>query len=323
MRSPLAIVCAALAAALPAQDAVAKLAAKAQLALVKSSTTANTGFTVRWGPAGDPGKAAAAAGAAAVALPAPGARGAASGSWSTDRQHARFDGDHGDEILVAGRRAIARDAKRAWSLRRARHADGSPAPFVPDVPALRSFLANQDLAPLHRDVGMLDDRPVEIFGTTLTAEQTTEAVWSGQLPEAWSTNSARLNLAALVAARGGDRTPPAPGGTIDVAVHFEAATGIVRRVVVRTWAVQEVMRGNRIAMRIDADGRPERVDPEEAAEDEAAAKQAATEPLRYEAGLPVRPRRGAVMHEYVVDLHGHGATEPPALDAAQRRLLGI
>jgi hypothetical protein len=317
---------AALAAALPAQDAQTEQAAKARAAMAKAAATANTGFRLRWGPVGG-GAAEPATGTAtsiAVAPVAAGVRGTMRGSWTADRQHLAAEDDHGDEFVMAGRRTIARDATRPWRLRKARRADGSPAPFLPDVPALLALLADQDLVPVCRDVGTIDDRPVEIFGATLDVEQAAEAAWAGMLPSHWTLSPQRLNAGALRAAQdGGRKPPPAPTNTIDVAVWFEPATGIVRRLHLRSWSKQEIMRGNVVAVRINADGRPERVDPEEAAAEEAEAAKEAHGPPRFVDGMPVRPTRAASVHEFVIDLTGHGATDTPALDAAQKRLLGL
>lgn len=323
MRLLLPSLCAAFATLLPAQDVAPDFAARARSALGKTAATANTAFGLRWGPEGAATPPEQGGATRQVGPPIAGVRGAFRGVWAADRLHLTAEDEQGDEFVLAGRRMIARDATRPWCLRKARHADGSPATFLPDVPALLAFLAEQDLAVVCRDVGAVDDRPVEIFGTTLNAEQTAEAAWAGLLPDHWTQNAQRLNLAAIRAAPGGARNAPAaPTNLVDVAVHFEPATGVVHRVRIRSWSKQEVVRGNAVAMRINAEGRPERVDPDEAAADEAAAAKEAEGPPRFAEGMPVRPRRAALVHEIVVDLAGHGATDAPALDPEQQRLLG-
>lgn len=324
MRILLSLSCAALAAVLHAQEAQAAPAAKARAALSNAASTANTGFRVRWGPFVGATEPAAGTATSPGATTVAGVRGALRGSWSSDRLHLASEDEYGDEFVMAGRRTIARDATRPWCLRKARRADGAPVPYLPDVPALLAFLADQDLAAVCRDVGSVDDHPVEIFGATLTVEQATEAAWAGLLPSHWTLNTQQLNAGALRAAQAGARKPPlAPTNTIDVAVCFEPATGIVRRLRIRSWSKQEVVRGNAVAMRINAEGRPERVDPAEVAAEEAEAAKEAAGPPRFVDGLPVRPTRAALVHECVIDLAGHGATDVPALDAAQKRLLGL
>lgn len=300
------------AGAAPADDLRAAAAQRANKAIARSAATVDTSFRVRWGPdlppvAGDPPPAPASAG---------GIKGSASGSWHDGRMLLRLDGEPGDEFLIAGGRTLARDAKRPWAIRRGRHADGSVAPFLPDVLGLLEFLAARELPPTHAGTGAIDDRPVEVVTMTLTTEQAAEAVWSGLLPEFFVAGM------SLALPRGGARPPaPLPTAAVDVAVHFDPAVGAVRRVHVRCWLTPEIQRGGRIALRFNAEGRPERVDPADVDADEAANAEAREQPLRFADGLPLRPRRGLLVSDLVLDLGEPGKATAPELDAAARALL--
>jgi hypothetical protein len=296
----------------PADDAQAAAGKRAGKAIARSAAAVDIAFRVRWGPdlppvAGDPPRAPATAG---------GVRGNATGSWHDGVLLLRLAGEPGDDFLFAGGRTLARDTKRPWALRRGRHADGTVAPFLPDVRGLMDFLAARDLPTTHAGAGAIDDRPVEVVTTTLTAEQAAEAVWSGLLPESFVVGL------SLTLPRGGARAPaPLPTATVDVAVHFDPAGGAVRRVHVRSWLTPEIQRGGRIAMRFNAEGRPERVDPADVEADEAANAEARKQPLRFDDGLPLRPRRGLLVSDLVLDLGEPGKTTAPELDAAARALL--
>jgi hypothetical protein len=296
----------------PADDTRAAAAKRASKAIARSAAAVDTAFHVRWGPdlppvAGDPPRAPATTG---------GVRGKATGSWHDGLLLLRLDGEAGDEFVFAGGRTLARDAKRPWALRRGRHADGTVAPFLPDVLGLMDFLAARDLPTTHASTGAIDDRPVEVVTMTLTAEQTAEAVWSGLLPESFVVGM------SIPLPRAGARAPaPLPTATVDVAVHFDPAVGAVRRVHVRSWLTPEIQRGGRIAMRFNAEGRPERVDLADVEADEAANAEARKQPLRFADGLPVRPRHGLLVGDVVLDLGEAGKATPSELDAAARALL--
>ncbi|MFO0275876.1 MAG: hypothetical protein ACK533_01230, partial [Planctomycetota bacterium] len=90
---------------------------------------------------------------------------------------------------------------------------------------------------------------------------------------------------------------------------------------VRCWLTPEIQRGGRIALRLNAEGRPERVDPADVEADEAANAEAREQPLRFADGLPLRPRRGLLVSDLVLDLGEPGKATAPELDAAARALL--
>lgn len=280
-------------------------------ALVAAAGATDVAYRIRWGadapPAGEGGTKSAPVSEAG-------------GSWHADRVHLRLGGKAGDEFVMNGRRTIARDAQRPWAQRRGRLADGTTLRFLPDPTGLLAFLADQELAVGHADVGAIEDRPVEVVTATLTPEQVAEATWSGLLPAAFTTVPTRLTIAG--AGAGDARAPePAPTADVDVAVHFDPALGVVRRVHVRCWLKPEIQRGNRIALRFNADGRPERVDESAVEEDEQANAEAAKLPLRHADGLPLRPRRGLLVSDVVLDLGEPGKTPAPALDERAAKLL--
>ncbi|MFY9341078.1 MAG: hypothetical protein WAT39_01220 [Planctomycetota bacterium] len=335
MRSQLLPSALVLVALLPAQDtpptapaspAAAELAAaKTRLAaaLAKTATVADTAFTVAWGADkkkkdnDNP----------FAALTGGRATGKVTGSWHRDELRLAFDGDNADELLIAGRRALAKDADSEWKLRSGRYADGNKLDFVPDPSLLLQQLAAWDLAVTQRTAGSLDDRPVEIVSATLSPEQAAEAVWSGLLPEAITQASGGvMRFAAIAAGGGGARpAPPAPTTTIDVAFHLDPGTNLIHQVQFRGWtkadgrmgaAGQFVVVGRAVNVAGGGGG------DEEEEEEDAKAEPAKDAPLVYENGLPVRPRKKTSVCDCTVRLADHGKKAAAELTDAQKKLLG-
>ncbi len=314
---------AASAAAPPADLAAAK--ARAAAALQKCGALADTSFAVRWGPdkkkkdAGNP---------LAVAL-GRASSGATTGSWHQDRQRVVFDNDNDDELLIAGRRTLARDGTTEWALRSARYADGNTVPFVPDVPLLLQQLAAMDLAVVHRAAGALDDRPVEVVSATLTADQAAQLVWSGALPAALVTpgEAGSVFRFAAMGARAGGARPAAttPDATVDLAIHLDPGTNLVHKLHFRGWTKANAAGAPGVVMVAAGAGRIAigGADEEEEDEDEDdAAEPAADAPLVWENGLPNRPRKKVAVNDVVVKLTDHGTTQAAPLTDVQRQLLG-
>lgn len=314
--------------AAPAAPAAADLAAakaRVSAALQKCAALADTAFAMKWGPdkkkkkADDP----------FARMMGAMASGQTKGSWHADLTHVRYEGDTDDELLVAGRRTLAKDGTVDWRLRSGRFADGNTNAYVPDVALLLQQLASWDLAVTNRSVGALDDRPVEIVSVTLSADQVADAVWAGLLPEAIVTANG-LGGGRIVRMGmnigGGNRTPATPPDTtIDLAIHLDPATNLIHQLHFRGWT-KEAQGGAAGVFVVQAGGArvagggDEEEDDEEDETKEAAAKKDA--PLVYENGLPTRPRKKTSVCDVTVKLSQHGQTPAPALTDAQKQLLG-
>jgi hypothetical protein len=305
-------------------------AAKAKLAnaLQKCASQHDTAFEFAWGPDGKKKKKddAMAFAMALGAMP----NGKTSGSWHADLLHVKFDNDNADELLVAGRRTLAKDGKHDWTVRTGRFADGNTAPFVPDPALLLQRLAAWDLAVTHRAVGSLDDRPVEIVSVSLTPDQVTEAVWAGLLPENIAQAAEGMGMFRMVggAAKGARPAPNEPSAQVDLAIHLDPATGIVHQLHFRGWAKADGP-GARFAgaggvvvvgRAIGPGGGGDEEEEEEESDKEAAAQKDA--PLVYENGLPVRPRKKTTVNDCTVRLRDHGQKPAAELTTEQKRLLG-
>ena len=306
-------------------------AAKARLAgaLQKCGALADTAFAMRWGPdkkkkgGDDP----------FAKMMAAMNSGEAKGSWHQDLAHVAFQDDNDDELLIAGRRTLAKDGNLDWRLRQGRFADGNTVAFVPNVPLLLQQLAEWDLAVTQRSVGSLDDKPVEIVSVTLNAEQVADLVWAGLLPEALVTANAMGGITIMrgMAAGGGGNRPPAqaPDSTVDLAIHLDPATNLIHKLHFRGWSKENqggMARAGGAMVMVQAGaarvvgGNQAQEEEEEEDEKETAAKKDA--PLVYENGLPARPRKKTSVTDVTVSLSQHGKKTAPTLSDAQKKLLG-
>ncbi len=304
--------------AAPAADELASSKAKLGMALQKATSLHDTAFTVAWGPDAKKKKDDAFARAFGDT-----SHGKAKGSWHDDRLHVTFDNDQNDAVVVAGRRTIAKDDNNDWKLRGKRYADGNTLDFVPDPAVLLQLLATWDLAVTHREVGALDDRPVEIVTVALSNDQVAEAIWTGAMPEAltMAMSGNVFRLAAGMRA-GGRAAAQAPDTQIDLAIHLDPATGTVHLLHCRGWT-KENARGGMGVVVMRAGGAAKAVDEEEEEEaDEAAEEKAKNAPLVYKNGLPERSRKKTSVCDYTVRFLGHGKTAAPELTNGQKKLLG-
>lgn len=323
---------------LPAQDppATTKPPATAQLtaerlaaasqrlstALQKSAALTDTRFQASWAP--DQKAAGGANQGVAVLL---GARiggsieGACQGSWHQDLLHVHYDGGDHDELLVAGRRMLAKDGQTPWCVRKGRFANGADLGFLPDPNLLLQRLATMGLAVTNREVGSLDDRPVELLSATLDQDQLTELLWSESLP---SSMAMSLHQVFRFQAGGGNQVrmgAQKPDAIVDLVVHLDPAQSLVERLQFRCWTKDDAQVGRFVV--VNGAGAVQAGDDEDEEEaDTPATDGAANQPLRYENGLPVRSRKKTNVMDFTVRLLEHGKVAPPTLDEAQRRLLG-
>lgn len=252
------------------------------------------------------------------------------GSWHAGLLHCVFEGDPADELLVSGRRTLAKAGDGPWALRSRRYADGNTLDFLPDPELLLERLAAWNLAIVHREVGTLDDRPVEIFTATLNPDQVAEATYAGLVP-AWISGAGMNPFAVLVGMRNGGGRPPVapPTSTVDLSIALDPATGLVHELHFRSWSKQPknggmagrfvVVQGGAGGVRVQ-NGNDENDEDEE--EKDAAEAKKDTEP-KYENGLPVRPRKKTTVVDYTVKFTEHGKAKAPALDEAQKALLRL
>ena len=309
-------------ATLPSQDAVQepavdpKAAVKKRLkaALAKSGTTADTAFSLKWGPdkkakQNNP----------FAAMMAEGNSGSVKGSWHDDYRTVKFAGKGKDELLLSGTRMLARDDNRKWCRRNAHFADGNRIIYIPDPQVLLQQLAAWPLAVTHREAGALNDRPVEIVSVTLNAAQVGELFWSGAMPESMATNNGiAFGIAQQV---GGGRAAPAraaatpPDVTMDLAISLDPSTHLVHEIRARAWAKENAnMAVFVINGRIGGNADAEEEEAEEEEVDESA-------PLVYEKGLPKRPRKKMGVANFTLRLTEHGQRAQAELNDKQKSLL--
>jgi len=303
----------------PSAERLAAATQRLATALQKTAALTDTGFQASWAPDNKP--AAGANPGVAVIL---GARiggsleGACRGSWHRDLLHLHYDGGDHDELLVAGRRMLAKDGQTPWCLRRGRFANGADLGYVPDPHLLLQRLETMGLTVTNREVGSLDDRPVEVLSVTLDQDQLTDLLWSESLPASMAMN---LHQVFRIQGGGGNQVrmgAQKPDAIVDLVVHLDPATSLVERLQFRSWTKDDAQVGRFVV--VNGAGAVRAGGDEE--DEEAEAADGAANQLRYENGLPVRPRRKTKVMDFTVRLLEHGMVAPPTLDEAQRRLLG-
>jgi hypothetical protein len=310
----------------PSADQLAASKAKVHTALEKTAAVTDLAFKAKWA---QDAKKKNDANAFVLGMPS---EGSVTGTSHPGLRTCTFENDNGDELVVAGPRTIARDGTNGWTLRAGRFADGNTIDFLPDAALLLDQLAAWDLAVVHREVGSLDDRPVEIVTVTLTADQVAQAVYGGAVPSALANSAFGGMVFQMVGGAGARPAPQAFDATLDLAITFDPATSLVQQIKFRSWMKDEggarVFRagGGAIAVRAVAGvqvggaggaGGGEDEDEEEKPE----AKKDG--PMQYEGGLPVRPRKKTTVYDYTVRFSEVGTAKPPVLTDAQKKLLRL
>lgn len=293
--------------------------AKLTQVLQKAAATTDTAFAAKWGPIK---KREADDGQQIFVQLMGGSRsdGACEGSWHQDRVHVTFDNDEGDQLLIAGHRTLAKDDDHDWTLRSGRLRDGNRHGFIPDLPLLFEQLVRWDLPIAHRSVGSLNDRPIEIVSLTLTVDQVAEAIWCGALPDGLVT--APIGGFGMMMGGGGGRAPARkPTATVDIAIYFDPATGVVHKLHCRAHAKADDAIAGRVVIRAGGAGAPAADEEEEEEQPEEDTKPAEG-PLEYVDGLPKRSRKKMTVNDYTVTLSKHGECKAPELTDAQKKLLG-
>lgn len=288
-------------------------AARARLvtALQKTATLKDVAFDCTWGPP-------AAKDVNAPRDPFAPAGGTLHGSWHADRTLYQYERTNTDELIVTGRGTIACDAERSWCHRVGRFADGQPVSYRPDPPLLLRQLAALDLAVVHRDIGMADERPVEIVTVTLTPDQANELLRSGLLPDTIGNETGLQGLRFRVVQAGAQGAPKIPDATIDLAIGIDPGLSIVRTLHVRCASKRPAGAAGRIVV-LGGNGAVQVAKADEP--DEAEAEPGA--PARFEDHLPVRSQKDRATTDVTFNLTQHGSKAAPPLTPAQQNLLGL
>lgn len=251
--------------------------------------------------------------------------GKASGSWHDGLEHFVFDGGNGDEIWRAGGRMVARDVNREWCPRKNRFADGNSLSYPADVAALLRGLAAMDLAVVQRSPGSIDDRPVEIVTVTLNPDQVTELLRGEHVPESLLQNPMAAFQIAIGGGGGGGapQRPEAqkPQATVDIAIAFDPGTSLVQELRFRSW-MKDDGNGRNFFIRGGGAGAVRVVGGNAQNDDEDDDKDAAAGPMKFDNGLPVRPRKKTYVMDFSLRIDEHGTKKAPELDAAAKKLLG-
>ena len=297
-------------------DALAQSRERLQKVLQRAAALTDTRFEASWGPDRKPK---AEGNQRLVQLLGRQQSGEVRGSWHPGLDHLTFADEQQDEFLLSGRRMLARSKNDDWVPRAARFADGNEVDFLPDVPALLRQLADWPLAITHRDVGMLDDMPVEILSITLNDDQVTAAVWSGLLPPALTTFFSAGVFQVAMGGGQGRRPATRPEATIDLAVTFDPATSMLRRLQFRGYTSQARLGGRVVVAgaggQLRLGGNDEGGEEDEEIDEDA--------PLQYVDGLPKRPRKNKSVCDFTLRLFDQGQVAAPELSEKQRKLLGL
>jgi hypothetical protein len=203
-----------------------------------------------------------------------------------------------------GRRAIARQDQQAWKPRQRVLGDGLPMPSPLDPDTFFLALQHGKLELIHSEVGSLDDKPAQIVTGHAAADDASDLLWSGLLPEA--TTSSFDGPPRL-------RGRLKPDIDLDMAIWIDPATARAQQIKVRCY---KRLVERRAAAGAQANGAAE-AKKEEAAKEE-------PERLTFADGLPVRTPKAqmpVVVVRYDVVFGSPGAA--PALDDAARAMLGL
>lgn len=327
MRIHVCVFAAILAATAVAQNPDPLASAKARLhkALANTATQTSGSFAAKWGPLPDP-KAQQNQANVMILMGGVGSGnhtpGAATGSWAPGLLHVTFADQ--SEVLFGGCRMLAKDSDIDWCLRRDVLLDGSPLPFVPDVPTLLQQLAGEELTVVHQEVGTRDDRPVEILTVTLTPEQVTAAMWGGTVPKP-AAGMGGFAVRAMMAAGAGAPKPviPKPDAILDLAVVIDPAAAVVHSITVRSHQKNDMPGGGRMVVVAQGGGAQVVNGGDDEEEDEDADAKLKAAPLQFKDGLPQRPRKQMVVWDYSLELKDLGTAKAPELSAATKALLGI
>jgi len=240
----------------------------------------------------------------------------ATGCWYDDLLSVRFDsGDH--DVLQRGRRTVVKSGKGAWVLSRDRMPDGSNRPFLPDPNQLAVLLSQMHAKVTHREVGTVDEHPMETLTVILSGEGATAAMLSGLLPP--------VNSGMVVFVMGA--APPPQPTLIDLAFSLDPATATLHRIEGRIHTDASAQAGAGRVRVLAAGGGAVIAQPAEQAEEDDTGKLTFTEavkqvPDKFQDGLPVRKLKDCNTTRFTLQVSEQGSTKAPAIDPAAAALLG-
>lgn len=226
--------------------------------------------------------------------------------------------DDADQVVIRGRRMIAKNDSEDWALRRGKLANGSTLPFVLDPQLFFSMLSQLPLKVMHKQVGTANNKPVETYTFSVEGEAAQNLLWAGAIPEAGAGSSIGGMGVVMIAGGGGAFAgrPAKSKVTIDVAVSLDPATSLVHAVKVRTYS-----KGNAFPARMVVRGGLEEGEEEEEKEKEE--EEFDPENPKFKNGLPVRKKKDMTFMKFDIELTKHNSAVLPDLDARARALLNL
>ena len=228
--------------------------------------------------------------------------------------HAEIGDD--EEILIAGRRCIARSGDGAWELRKGTTTRGLPLPFLFDPELLFEVLdglPEAARAVQRSEAAKLGDRNLQLVSLTLEGKEAKNLARSGLLP--------RMAGGPMLLMGGMGRQMQEGGAmTIDAALWVDPETGLVHKLCLRALSTS-AMPGN-VQIRMGGPG-GEEVEAE--AEEETPVQEKDAQGQRiYKAGLPVRAvGKDQSVLEFEVRFSGFGLTKSPELSSEASKLLRL
>jgi len=232
--------------------------------------------------------------------------------------------DDEDQLVIRGRRMIAKNDDLDWVLRRGKLANGSAVPFVFDPQLFFSTLSKLPLKVMNKEVGTANNKPVETYTFSLSGDTAQNLVWGGAIPEPGGGNSSGAGVMRVVMVGGGGAFARAPAKgkiTVDIAVSIDPATSLVHEVKVRTYSKANNAFGPRVVM----GGRGFGGDEEDDEEDEEKKEEEDFDPEnpKFKRGLPVRKKKGKTFMKFDLALTQHNSAVLPDLDRRARALLNL
>ncbi len=242
-----------------------------------------------------------------------------SGAWHGDLLAVTYAQEQ--RLLQHGRRTAVAGDDGAWLPRRSQLANGNNLAFVPDVPQVLALLAHLRPKVVRREVGTLDDRPVETLTVTLTGEQALALAECGLLPGAGMSGGITIAMAANAA------RPPKPT-LVDLACTLDPATGTLHRLHGRIYAESPLRIGGRVRIAAAGAGAAPVVLGDDAEEEGATPKQTVAEASKAPAtefrdALPVRSLKDAPGLLFDLRIRQHGEAPKVEVPAGARALLGL
>lgn len=225
--------------------------------------------------------------------------------------------DDADQLVIRGRRMIAKNDDTDWALRRGKLANGRTLPFLFDPQLFFSTLSQLPIKVMHKEVGTANNKPVETYTFSVTGDRAQNLLWAGAIPEPSGGSSTGAVQMVMVGGGGAFAARPAKGKvTIDVAVSLDPATSLVHAVKIRTYS-----KGTAFARAVIVGGGFGQKEEEEEEEEEE--KEFDPQNPKFKHGLPVRKKKDKTFMKFDIQLKQHNSAVLPDLDARARALLNL